>query len=335
MSEKRKPTTRYQGERPPKRRQFSPSPPAEPLPKKLARREPVESQREDTPVKSKDAQGLPTQAEKQNSHLPKEDYQSIAESGVLAASIQQSRQKWVTDGIFDRYWTKPSKKKGQPDAPNPAKETMRQLGTCSMTIEPHVFEATLYTVKETPPVMVPSHVPPPPPPPSSNAAYNPYQDHRTYQSPIHTSYTHGSYPHHHQQYPPNSSNLTLPPFREGFGQFSPPAPPVVPPVYHDPIPPPRPVERRHSRDIPPYSEADAAIGESEKPTDPVIQMLATRAASDHNLKALMKVVASGHASQDQLREFQNHIDELNSLIKGRESSTRPPPDHYTRPPPSQ
>ncbi|KAI4167149.1 MAG: hypothetical protein LQ348_007717 [Seirophora lacunosa] len=64
-------------------------------------------------------------------------------------------------------------------------------------------------------------------------------------------------------------------------------------------------------------------------------MLATRAASDHKLKALMKIVASGHASQDQLREFQNHIDELNRLIKIRDNSTRPDLDQQTRAPPSQ
>ncbi|KAI4127116.1 MAG: hypothetical protein LQ338_003358 [Usnochroma carphineum] len=335
MSEKRKPTTRYQGERPPKRRQLSPPPPPEPVHRKLARKEPVDPSKEETPVTLKESQGLPTQAERQNPHLPTEDYQSIAESGVLAASVQQSRQKWIADGIFDRYWTKPSKRKGQPDALNPAKETMSRLGTCSMIIEPHVFETTLFTVKETQPVLAPSHLPPTPPPPPSNPGYNPYQDHRTYQSAVPTSYSSSTSPRYNQQYPSNSSSLTLPPFREGFGQFSPPAPPVGPPPYQHPVPAPRPIERSQARDNAPYSEPDAATSETEKPTDPVIQMLATRAAADHDLKALMKIVASGHASQDQLREFQSHIDELNSLIRGRESSTRPTPDSHSRAPPPQ
>ncbi|KAL8917647.1 MAG: hypothetical protein Q9208_007828 [Pyrenodesmia sp. 3 TL-2023] len=332
MSEKRKPTTRYQGERPPKRRQLSPSPPPEPaIPKKLARKETVETPNGPTPVKSRDTQGLPIQSEKQDPNLSNEEYQSIAERSAAAASIQQSRHKWVIDGVFERYWTRPSKKKGQVDAPNPAKETMTRLGTCSMVIEPHVFETTLYTVKEYQSVFAPSQVPPPQPP---NNPYNPYQNHKAYQSPVHTSYTQGTYPQYQQQYPPSSSNLTLPPFREGFGQFSPPAPPVGPPPYQNAAPPPRPVERSQSRDTVPQNDIDAAISESEKPTDPVIQMLATRAASDHHLKALMKVVASGHASQDQLREFQNHIDELNSLIKGQESSTKSTVSHHP-PAPSQ
>lgn len=47
-------------------------------------------------------------------------------------------------------------------------------------------------------------------------------------------------------------------------------------------------------------------------------MLATRAAADPELKALMRVVASSQASQEQLRAFQAHIDELNAIIKARE-----------------
>lgn len=51
--------------------------------------------------------------------------------------------------------------------------------------------------------------------------------------------------------------------------------------------------------------------------DPVIQMLATRAASDSELKALMQIVASKKADQTQLRRFQTHIDELNAIINAR------------------
>ncbi|KAL8946468.1 MAG: hypothetical protein Q9222_007142 [Ikaeria aurantiellina] len=332
MSEKRKPTTRYQGERPSKRRQLSsPPPPPPPAPKERTNKDAANTNKEELPSKAKDSQGLPLSAEKQDLNLSKTKYQSIAESGILAASIQQSRQRWAMDGVFERYWARPSKKKAQADAPNPAKETMVKLGACSMIIEPHVFETTLYTVREYQSVFIPSQLPPPPPPPPPNPAYNPYQDHKTYQPQAHGSYSHSNYPQHQSQYQSNSSSLTLPPFREGFGQFSPPAPPV----YRDPVPP-RSMERSQSRDMgpPPGTDADATANESEKPTDPVIQMLATRAASDHNLKALMKVVASGHASQEQLRDFQNHIDELNSLIKNQKPPTQPVSDQLTRSPAS-
>ncbi|KAL9025372.1 MAG: hypothetical protein Q9196_005790 [Gyalolechia fulgens] len=347
MSEKRKPTTRYQGERPPKRRQLSPPPPPTPAPKELAQKEPVPTTKEEVSGRSKETQSIPIQNEKQDTSLSDEHYQTIAErlvygpsavgscgtdylSGILAASIQQSRQRWAADGIFDRYWARPSRKKGQAEPPNPAKETMAKFGSCSVIIEPHVFEATLYTVKEIQPVFVPSQLPPPPPPPPPNPAYNPYQDHKTYQPQVHTSFNHGTLPQYHQQYQSTSSNLVLPPFREGFGQFS----SQGPPSYHKPTGHPREIDRSRSRDIvpPPNAGTDPAAAESEKPTDPVIQMLATRAASDHNLKALMKVVASGHATHEQLRDFQDHIDELNSLIKGGEGITQSTPEQHPRAP---
>jgi len=43
--------------------------------------------------------------------------------------------------------------------------------------------------------------------------------------------------------------------------------------------------------------------------DPVISKLAARASTDPELKSLMKEVATGNASQEQLRIFQRHIDE--------------------------
>lgn len=54
--------------------------------------------------------------------------------------------------------------------------------------------------------------------------------------------------------------------------------------------------------------------------DPVIQMLASRAASNPELKALMKIVAASQANQQQLREFQNHIDELNAIIAAQNAA---------------
>lgn len=248
-------------------------------------------------------------------------------SGVLAASIQQSRQRCV-DGLFERYWTKPSKKKSIVEGSNPAKETMVKIGTCSMVIEPHVFETTLYTVRELSPVFLPAQ---PTPIPPSNSIYNPYQDHKTYQQPIHNSYNRATHlPYHQANYPPSSSSLTLPTFREGFGQFS----PSGPPQYTASVAP-RPIISSQSNEHVPLSSpgSDTIMNENDKVADPVIQMLATRAAADHNLKALMKIVASGHAAQGQLEEFQGHINELNRLVKSQGSSVqsnvneKPPPPH--------
>ena len=205
---------------------------------------------------------------------------------------------------------------------------MSRLGLCSLVIEPHVFEITLYTVREPqsayhPPVTqspVPARPFIPPVQPTASPADGVQ-----------------SGPHGHPQ--PNLPQLTLPTFREGFAQFDtqglsqsyhpshsvPPHPPAV-------VAPNAAVSSSNS------VEANGVQLQSPKPSpDPVIQMLATRAASDHGLKALMKVVASGRASQAQLRDFQNHIDDLNAEIKaGRGPPPLSPPHdgNIPRPPPS-
>ena len=341
MTEKRKLSTRNRGEPPLKKRQSSPPPPPPPPP-------PVAPAEEGLPTKLKDGQPLPILPEQQEHELSMTDFQSIAErstpgivtqecprlmcfsSGVLAAAIERSRHKWLSEGVFEKYWAKPSKKKTQIDTPNPAKESMAKLGVCSMIIEPHVFEITLYTVKESQPTFPPANVQTPPPPSSE---FNPFQNHNTYQTPLY----HAPLPpaprfQHHTQLNSNPSQLTLPPFKEGFGQFGPQgsAPLRRPPAA-------APKSTMPERQGPPeQTRPNESTTSGAKPSpDPVIQMLATRAASDHNLKALMKVVASGNASQKQLRDFQNHIDDLNGLLKSGSSPSQPMKDPpVPKPPPN-
>lgn len=70
-------------------------------------------------------------------------------------------------------------------------------------------------------------------------------------------------------------------------------------------------------------------------------MLASRASSDPELKALMKEVATGGATQEQLKIFQKHIDELTNIIQERkrreeEAAAREAAKHVPppRPPPA-
>ena len=65
--------------------------------------------------------------------------------------------------------------------------------------------------------------------------------------------------------------------------------------------------------------------DSSTSTDPVIQMLAARASTDHELKSLMKVVAQGNASPSELRTFQKHIDELHAIISSQNEASRERP----------
>ena len=63
----------------------------------------------------------------------------------------------------------------------------------------------------------------------------------------------------------------------------------------------------------------SSVPASKVNSDPVIQMLAARAASDPRLKDLMKVVATSKANSEQLKEFQKHIDEFNAVVKQQEA----------------
>ncbi|ETS74848.1 hypothetical protein PFICI_13332 [Pestalotiopsis fici W106-1] len=142
---------------------------------------------EETPLPKSVQAGipLPTVETPQPDDLPGKEYQSIQESGVLAESLNRSRQKWINEGIFEKYWTKPVKRKGvvKEEPNNPPKDSMQKIGSIIITIEPHVLEATMFGIKDNQkpppttnstfrPVMQygpPNGVMPPPPKPSTPA----------------------------------------------------------------------------------------------------------------------------------------------------------------------
>lgn len=278
---------------------------------------------------------LPTLDEPQPENLSTKEFQTIPESGVLVESIHRSRAKWLSEGIFERYWTKPTaknKKKeggGAAELPNnPPKDSMTKLGTCVITVEPHVFEATMFAIKDPQPKQTAMPIPPPP-------MYRPII----------------------QYGPPN-------------GMMPPPPPP---PVQQKPIPQPQPIQKTPSKpqDTPmtnsdssahaspnsafrpsssngvPNGQASTTSGPHQIPptqpanppaatksTDPVIQMLAERAATDPDLKALMRIVANGEASPEELKKFQTHIDELTRLQKSRQAASQPTQPQNQPPPPA-
>ncbi|KAJ5791584.1 uncharacterized protein N7518_008595 [Penicillium psychrosexuale] len=243
------------------------------------------------PTKVKDGDPLPIVRTRQALSLSDNEYQSIAESAVLLASLERSKKKWLSDGILVRYYTKPKKtKREQIEKNNPSKDTMAKIGPCDVTIGPHFFDATIYIVKDpsAPPAL--QYAPP--------------------QRPM----VHYGHPNNFQQYRPypTSSNQQRP------AQYSP-APPGRPGYTGSH---PSPQQARGPNAPSPQGGQKPPQGQKSQPAkpspDPVIQMLATRAAADPELKALMRVVASSQASQEQLRAFQAHIDELNAIIKSRE-----------------
>ncbi|KAK2590832.1 hypothetical protein QQS21_011469 [Conoideocrella luteorostrata] len=92
---------------------------------------------------------LPTVEEPQAADLSSKEYQSLTESGVLSESLSRSRHRWISEGLFEKFWAKPHKRKGvlQEDPNNPPKDSMMKVGVVTITIEPHIVEATMYAVK--------------------------------------------------------------------------------------------------------------------------------------------------------------------------------------------
>lgn len=284
---------------------------------------------------------LPTVEQPQPEDLPLSQYQSVAErwvvwqyltgaqlishSGVMAESLERSRKKWLSEGIFEKYWTKPSKKKiisAEEQANNPSKDSMSKLGPCTITIEPHVFDAMMYAVKD-----------PNPRPPQQQPMYRPiiqYGPPQPHQLPPTPQSQHT----HVQAGTPTPAQSTSNPVSAGTsqtpnGNFAPQQSPNN--VVSAPVSQPAPK--------PPTNAAPSPA--PAKSSDPVIQMLAERAATDQDLKALMRIVADGKATAEELKKFQAHIDELTKMLHARQAATAPPPSpahlpapNTARPPPA-
>ncbi|RDL31157.1 uncharacterized protein BP5553_09946 [Venustampulla echinocandica] len=266
---------------------------------------------------------LPAVGEPQPENLSLKEFQSVSESGVLAESLQRSRSKWISEGIFEKYWTKPVKKKGVPEQPpnNPPKDSMTKLGTCTITVEPHIFDATMYAIKDPNPRPTPTPVsqqpmyrpiiqygppsgtmpPPAPIPPAQQPQFSSPQT-STQPSPRPQDKTARS-----SMPPASTPNYTPTPSIPQTNSLPHPQNPSLPnpngPRLNTPHPNPPPA-------------ADPA----DKSKDPVIQMLAERASTDPDLKALMRIVANGQASAEELKRFQSHIDDLTRLQKARQAA---------------
>ena len=95
----------------------------------------------------------------------------------------------------------------------------------------------------------------------------------------------------------------------------PPQPPnTLPPLSNSPPP------AAQQQGAAPAQQQQAQGQEKKASPDPVISMLANRASSDPELKRLMKEVATGNATQEQLKVFQGHIDELTRVINEKKKS---------------
>ena len=102
--------------------------------------------------------------------------------------------------------------------------------------------------------------------------------------------------------------------------------------YNAPVPYPKPATPQQ-RPNPPKAQPKPAPATTTPAPDPVIHMLAARAGTDPELKAVMKIVAAGQASPEQLAFFQGHITELTNILeKQKMERARVPPPPPPQPP---
>ncbi|KAL0262596.1 hypothetical protein SLS55_001564 [Diplodia seriata] len=320
----------------------------------------AKGKRKDTPVKEKQAdtppapppppplptklatgQPIPTVKEPQPASLPESDWHN-----VLKAALERSRQKWMTPGIFELYYSKAGKKKlpnkgknkeedkdkekdknktkegggdgakeKEPSETLKAKQ-MKREGNCKLYIDPHQWDITLWTMRENT-VPPPPKPKPAPPPPSYNHQQGYYYGAGYSATPPYQHY-HPYPPQHpqHPQHPPHPAPIRKPP----------------PPAAPNPPPPSRPAQAPESNPA------------ASKPApDPVIHMLAERANTNFKLRDIMKIVARGDATKEQLEYFQSHINELTERLEAQKKAQQtqkptprpaPPPSTHAGPTPS-
>ncbi|OMP86813.1 hypothetical protein BK809_0000488 [Diplodia seriata] len=193
---------------------------------------------------------------------------------------------------------------------------MKREGNCKLYIDPHQWDITLWTMRENT-VPPPPKPKPAPPPPSYNHQQGYYYGAGYSATPPYQHY-HPYPPQHpqHPQHPPHPAPIRKPP----------------PPAAPNPPPPSRPAQAPESNPA------------ASKPApDPVIHMLAERANTNFKLRDIMKIVARGDATKEQLEYFQSHINELTERLEAQKKAQQtqkptprpaPPPSTHAGPTPS-
>ena len=242
------------------------------------------------PLRIAEGQPLPTLPEPQPLDLSSTEWQNIQQSGVLGASLQRSRAVWVSCvnfRTFHKKHTMPKKVTERTDADKAGKARQKEIEKNFPQVG--AMDAQLVIEPHTFPIKL----------------YAPKEGSRAAPKKMPPPQQYGAWPNHsqHSQHPPPYQQYNQAPY---------------PPKQPQPRPPaPKPVQQ-----APPQT----APGPASTPApDPVIHMLAARAGTDPELKAVMKIVAAGQASKEQLEFFQTHINELTEILEKNKKAKPPLP----------
>ncbi|KAH8718840.1 SWR1-complex protein 3 [Beauveria bassiana] len=288
----------------------TPTPPPPP-PEPIVEPSPPTPPRPPLPTSVESGKPLPTIEVAQSHDLSPEEFQSISESGVLAESLARSRQRWISEGLFEKYWTKPHKKKGVliEDPKNPPKDSMNKIGNVTITIEPHIVEATMYAVKGPKPKPSPHVLQKPPQQqparPIIHLVHNQlvnklqHQLHRIMPRPaqaVHNASQHLQAIHKVSRLARRQEQRRL---------------------------------RYNPRLLLPREQHTLPL--QDRPSKPPLRGLLQlqKASSDPELRDLMKRVAVGQAKPGELAHFQKIIDQLNAEYKSKGGQQGPSADRLS------
>ena len=307
------------------------------------------------PTKLTDSTPLPVLPTPQPDDLDDAEWQDLGSSGVFAASLTRARQAIVKGAYFTKFWTKPQPTKKLKDMTEEEKAEFRALkgptqskvGSVKMISEPFTIEVNLLMIKDQQGghkqgqlPLDKQHLIYGTPPAAQRNSYAPAYRQPLQQTPVHH--------HHHQhqtQHVPPPPARPHPPIAQAGNtpsmQVAPSRPNIVnTTANHSHTQPqtavhphqPSPAIKTETKPAPsPAPPSTPKPASSSQAPDPVIHALAQRARDNAELKAVMKIVATGRASPQQLQYFQKHIDELTELVRRRQeqSEVKPEPTSQT------
>ncbi|KAK9317407.1 hypothetical protein V1522DRAFT_398379 [Lipomyces starkeyi] len=270
---------------------------------------------------------------------------------ALAVSLQRSRRTWLTGCMFEKFWTRPQRGRKLAEGQYNARDKMAKLCECKAEIGPHVFELRLFTVKDeaTPkdPVSTLTQ-------PAHSEDFSATKSHSNTSSestataqndipstktasikgPITAAPSPSQFEPSPKQAVAISSKTTeretdppvttiaseQKPTPAGTGEpYKAAAQQVAQPIERPPHDPAT-IQQPPSRSEPPKSSPKPP---SKHPNEELIDRLHALARQDPQFGELMKSVASGKASVDEVRRFQVYIAQSRQVEQGAGSHSSP------------
>ncbi|KAK9465047.1 hypothetical protein V1512DRAFT_266859 [Lipomyces arxii] len=241
---------------------------------------------------------------------------SVLETDAINLSLTRSRKTWLSGCMFETFWTRPQRGRKLAEGQSNARDKMSKLCDCNARIGPHEFEIKLFTVRERPkgPEYIPATpvTPAAPMTPLSTATSTPVPVARPVQVTTTPAPTPGTTP----------STAPLPVQQASQDTTVPVA--STTPAEMGPVNATATVTTTQTKPIEPSAKSAVSLQPTslqpsqppvptKTPNELLIDRLHALARRDPQFGELMKSVASGKASPEDVRRFQVYISQSNNI----------------------